>query len=141
MARAGSAPRNLAFHPTLPVAWVINELGNTVTTYHGASKMASCVRRRFCHRCRRFYRRQHGRGNLPAPRTGVLFTVRIEATIVSPCSPWIRKREPCDRPAGCAKPGQDAALHRARSVPAVSFTSQRTERHGGSFRVDRKTGH
>ena len=33
IARAGSAPRHLAFHPTLPVAWVINELGNSVTTY------------------------------------------------------------------------------------------------------------
>ena len=33
-ARAGSAPRHLAFHPTLPVAWVINEIGNTVTTYN-----------------------------------------------------------------------------------------------------------
>lgn len=33
IARAGSAPRHLAFHPTLPVAWAINELSNTVTTY------------------------------------------------------------------------------------------------------------
>lgn len=31
--RPGYAPRHMAFHPTLPVAWAINELGNTVTTY------------------------------------------------------------------------------------------------------------
>ncbi|MCU1325047.1 MAG: putative hemagglutinin-related protein [Bryobacterales bacterium] len=31
--RAGAGPRHLAFHPTLPVVWVLNELGNTVTTY------------------------------------------------------------------------------------------------------------
>jgi 6-phosphogluconolactonase (cycloisomerase 2 family) len=31
--RSGYAPRHAAFHPTLPVAWVINELGSTTTTY------------------------------------------------------------------------------------------------------------
>lgn len=31
--RPGYAPRHAAFHPTLPVAWVINELGSTTTTY------------------------------------------------------------------------------------------------------------
>lgn len=31
--RPGFAPRHAAFHPTLPVAWVINELGSTTTTY------------------------------------------------------------------------------------------------------------
>jgi 6-phosphogluconolactonase len=33
-ARPGSAPRHAAFHLTLPVAWVVNELGSSVTTYH-----------------------------------------------------------------------------------------------------------
>ncbi len=33
-ARSGSAPRHIAFHPKLPVAWVINEIGSSVTTYH-----------------------------------------------------------------------------------------------------------
>lgn len=32
-ARAGSAPRHAAFHPTLGVLWVINELASTITTY------------------------------------------------------------------------------------------------------------
>jgi len=32
-ARPGSAPRHVAFHPTLPVVWVINELDSTITTY------------------------------------------------------------------------------------------------------------
>jgi len=31
--REGAAPRHLAFHPTLPVVWVINE-SDTTTTYH-----------------------------------------------------------------------------------------------------------
>ncbi len=30
--RSGAGPRHLAFHPTLPVVWVLNELGNSVTT-------------------------------------------------------------------------------------------------------------
>lgn len=30
--RSGAGPRHLAFHPTLPMVWVLNELGNTVTT-------------------------------------------------------------------------------------------------------------
>ncbi|MDR3699433.1 MAG: lactonase family protein [Candidatus Sulfopaludibacter sp.] len=33
IARAGSGPRHAAFHPRLPVAWVLNEIGSTVTTY------------------------------------------------------------------------------------------------------------
>ena len=32
--RPGSGPRHLAFHPTLPVAWVINEISSTVATYY-----------------------------------------------------------------------------------------------------------
>lgn len=31
--RAGSGPRHAAFHPRLPVAWVLNEIASTVTTY------------------------------------------------------------------------------------------------------------
>jgi 6-phosphogluconolactonase len=31
--RAGAGPRHIAFHPTLPIAYVINELDSTVTTY------------------------------------------------------------------------------------------------------------
>jgi 6-phosphogluconolactonase len=32
--RSGAGPRHLAFHPKLAVVWVLNELGNTVTTYN-----------------------------------------------------------------------------------------------------------
>ena len=32
--RAGSGPRHAAFHPRLPVAWVLNEIASTVTTYN-----------------------------------------------------------------------------------------------------------
>lgn len=31
--RPGAGPRHVAFHPSLPVAWVLNELDSTVTTY------------------------------------------------------------------------------------------------------------
>jgi 6-phosphogluconolactonase (cycloisomerase 2 family) len=31
--RPGAGPRHLAFHPKLPIAWVLNELDSTVTTY------------------------------------------------------------------------------------------------------------
>jgi 6-phosphogluconolactonase len=30
----GSGPRHAAFHPTLPILWVINEISNTVVTYY-----------------------------------------------------------------------------------------------------------
>jgi 6-phosphogluconolactonase (cycloisomerase 2 family) len=33
VARAGSGPRHAAFHPRLPIAWVVNEIASTVTTY------------------------------------------------------------------------------------------------------------
>ncbi len=32
-ARSGSGPRHAAFHPTLPVCWVVNELNSSITTY------------------------------------------------------------------------------------------------------------
>jgi 6-phosphogluconolactonase len=31
--RAGSGPRHAAFHPRLPIVWVVNEIASTVTTY------------------------------------------------------------------------------------------------------------
>ena len=31
--RAGSGPRHIAFHPRLPIAWVVNEIASTITTY------------------------------------------------------------------------------------------------------------
>lgn len=34
VARPGSGPRHAAFHPTLPVLWVVNEIGSTMTTYN-----------------------------------------------------------------------------------------------------------
>jgi 6-phosphogluconolactonase (cycloisomerase 2 family) len=34
VARSGSGPRHAAFHPTLPVLWVLNEIGSTVVTYY-----------------------------------------------------------------------------------------------------------
>jgi 6-phosphogluconolactonase len=33
IARAGSGPRHAAFHPRLPVAWVVNEIASTIATY------------------------------------------------------------------------------------------------------------
>ena len=33
IARAGSGPRHAAFHPQLPIAWVVNEIASTITTY------------------------------------------------------------------------------------------------------------
>ena len=33
VARSGSGPRHACFHPTLPVLWVLNEIGSTLTTY------------------------------------------------------------------------------------------------------------
>ena len=38
VARAGSGPRHAAFHPTLPVVWVVNEIGNTVATWQWDSE-------------------------------------------------------------------------------------------------------
>ena len=33
-ARSGYAPRHMAFHPMLPNAWVLDEIGSAITTYH-----------------------------------------------------------------------------------------------------------
>lgn len=33
-ARSGSGPRRIAFHPTLPIAFVLNEIGSTIVTYY-----------------------------------------------------------------------------------------------------------
>ena len=34
VARSGSGPRHAAFHPALPVLWVLNEIASTVATYY-----------------------------------------------------------------------------------------------------------
>lgn len=34
VARAGSGPRHAAFHPVLPMLWVLNEIASTVATYY-----------------------------------------------------------------------------------------------------------
>jgi len=34
IARAGSGPRHVACHPTLPIVWALNEIGSSTTTYH-----------------------------------------------------------------------------------------------------------
>ncbi|MGP8248211.1 MAG: lactonase family protein [Bryobacteraceae bacterium] len=34
VARSGSGPRRVAFHPTLPVAFVLNEIASTIVTYY-----------------------------------------------------------------------------------------------------------
>ena len=39
--RAGSGPRHIAFHPKVPLAYVISELGSTVTTYRFDPKRGS----------------------------------------------------------------------------------------------------
>jgi 6-phosphogluconolactonase (cycloisomerase 2 family) len=41
VARAGSGPRHAAFHPRLPVAWVVNELASSITTYNWDAKRGS----------------------------------------------------------------------------------------------------
>ena len=39
-ARPGSGPRHAAFHPTLPILWVLNEIGSSVTTYYWEAEHA-----------------------------------------------------------------------------------------------------
>jgi 6-phosphogluconolactonase (cycloisomerase 2 family) len=34
VARSGSGPRHAAFHPAMPVVWVLNEIASTITTYY-----------------------------------------------------------------------------------------------------------
>ncbi len=41
VARSGSGPRHAAFHPTLPVVWVVNEIANTVATYYWEAEHGS----------------------------------------------------------------------------------------------------
>ena len=41
VARAGAGPRHAAFHPRLPVAWVLNEIASTVTTYNWDAERGS----------------------------------------------------------------------------------------------------
>jgi 6-phosphogluconolactonase (cycloisomerase 2 family) len=41
VARGGSGPRHAAFHPTLPVLWLVNEIGNTLGTYYWEAQHGS----------------------------------------------------------------------------------------------------
>jgi 6-phosphogluconolactonase (cycloisomerase 2 family) len=44
--RAGAGPRHIAFHPQMPFAYVINELGSSVTTYRFDPQRGTCRRSR-----------------------------------------------------------------------------------------------
>ena len=85
--RAGAGPRHIAFHPTLPLAYVANELDSTVSTLgfdaeRGA--LRSSTSGRHCH--------PGGPAELPATSTShhpaAHCTCRTVATIVLPCSRW-----------------------------------------------------
>jgi 6-phosphogluconolactonase len=39
--RRGAGPRHLAFHPSLPIVWVLNELDSTIATYRWDEKQPS----------------------------------------------------------------------------------------------------
>ena len=79
----GAGPRHIAFHPSLPVAYVINELGSTMTTYNydtarGVLQAVQVLRPR----------RRASRVTIPALRSrsrhpDVLFTARTAVTTVS----------------------------------------------------------
>lgn len=40
-ARAGSGPRHAAFHPTLPIVWVVNEIASTIATCYWEAEHGS----------------------------------------------------------------------------------------------------
>jgi 6-phosphogluconolactonase len=51
--RAGAGPRHIAFHANMPFAYVINELGSSVTPTASIRSAAACSRSRSCRRPRR----------------------------------------------------------------------------------------
>jgi len=81
--REGARPRHIAFHPSLPVAYVINELSSTMTTYNydtarGVLQAVQVLRPR----------RRASRVTIPALRSrsrhpDVLFMARTAVTTVS----------------------------------------------------------
>ncbi len=84
VARAGSGPRHAAFHPRLPVAWVLNEIASTIATYAWDAEAAFCGPCRFCPRCRPITPAKTPRQRLPSPPAAASSTPPTVATIVSP---------------------------------------------------------
>ena len=143
IARAGSGPRHAAFHPRLPVAWVVNEIASTITTYAWDAERGSLrPATDSAHLATRLHRREHRRGDcriggrpfrlLFQPRTRQYRNVHIRST---------------DRPAYFRRldivTGPHAPLHRLRSVLLVPVRDQRAVRHRGHLscrRCDRPAG-
>ena len=142
-ARAGSGPRHAAFHPRLPVAWVVNEIASTITTYAWDGERGSLRPAQILPTLSSNYtRREHCRGDcgiggrtfrlLFQPRTRQYRNVHIR---------------PKDRPAYFRRldtvAGPHAAIHRFRSVLHVVLCDQRAVRHGDHLsrgRRDRPAG-
>ena len=128
IAPCGAAPRHLAFHPKLGVAWVVNEIDSTVATYcldaeHGmrAVQILRLLPPGL-------HRREHGRGN----RRFVGRPVRL---LLQPGSRQRRDlRCRCrHRPADAGRLGTerrpDSTFHRLRTVLPIPLRGQRAVRH------------
>ena len=133
VARSGSGPRHAAFHPTMPVLFVLNEIGSSVATYyleaeHGSLRPVEILPTLPSG----LHRREHGRGDrdLSQRPVRVLFQPRPRQH-----RDVCRGREhgPADFDRLGIEPRPGASFHWFRSVSPIPLRRQRAVRHGGKL--------
>jgi 6-phosphogluconolactonase (cycloisomerase 2 family) len=116
IARAGSGPRHAAFHPRLPIAWVVNEILSTVTTYFWDAERGSLRPVQIMPTLPPGYTGESTAGRLPYPRAAASSTAPTADTTVSPGSPPIRgpacSRPPVGRRHRAARPATLGSIRR-----------------------------
>ena len=86
--RPGAGPRHLAFHPRLPIVWVLNELDSTTTTYRwDAATGVPGAAAGHHHAADRLHRLQHHRRDRGHAGRPLRLLAPTAATTASPSSP------------------------------------------------------
>jgi len=139
VARAGAAPRHVAFHPTRPFAYVINELDSTIATYEFEPDKRVLKPLQILPTTPSTYTGNNtGRGS--GGRAVRPVRVRIEPRPQQHRDLCDRRQDrPVEQHRVGTNEGQHAAIFRARSVrrPALRCKS----RHRHDRRVRRQSGH
>ena len=128
--REGAGPRHIAFHPSLPFAYVIDELDSTVTTYRYDSRHGSPQPVQVVPTTPPSFTGNNTGAEVAVAPVG---TLRLRLQSRARQRRDLRRRScPRDPDAGRlgADPGQDAALLWARPCGAVPLRRQPGFRHG-----------
>ena len=114
--RPGAGPRHLAFHPKLPIAWVLNELDSTTATYRWDAERGTLTPIQVLPHCLRISPATAQRPKSRSRRTVALCIAPIVATTAWLCTPPMRETD--------CLPRLDGSSRKAASHASLASTRQ-----------------